>query len=104
MRPALFLLLLLSGASQAQTPNDAPLIQPVPGGYFINEPGMTKLNTELADYQRERADLRARCARLETDIRVAASRPALTWKSAVLLLVAGAIVGGTVVAIAAGAH
>jgi hypothetical protein len=99
MKPLLLALLILSSVARGQAPADAPLIQPVPGGYFVNEPGMTKLNTELAGWQRERDELRAQNARLTSDIVHAAARPALTWKSGLILLLAGAAAGATVTAL-----
>lgn len=90
----MFLAASLFASSAVAQSSDAPLLQPMSGGYFVSETGMTKLNTELAEYQRERAALRAENARLKQDIATAASRPALTWKSTLVLMVTGALLGG----------
>lgn len=85
-------------------PGDQPLMQEVPGGYFVNELGMEKLNGELAAFQVKIAKLDTENKSLRTSLQDLEGRPLLTWKAVALLLggglVLGGVAGGVAVAVA----
>lgn len=85
--------LLLLFAPRAFAADDAPRIEPVEGGYFVNAPGMLKLNVALAGLQTENITLKAENESLHHDVQEAALKPVLTWKGAAVLLAVGAAVG-----------
>lgn len=98
---ALALVLLLSGQAVA---GDAPLLEPVPGGVFINDSGMHMLNLQLADYQRRIAALAVENEALKASTEAMAAKPALTVKAVVILIGLGVVIGAgataTIVAVA----
>lgn len=73
--------------------SDAPVWQPAPGGFFVNDAGNNKLNGELASMQFDLARLGAENVSLRKDLTSLSAAPLLTWKAALILVGVGLLVG-----------
>ncbi len=100
MRIVAFVNILALFVNPIARADDVPRMEPVPGGVFINDAGMARLNGELADYQKQIAALSVENATLKTETEAMAAKPALTWK-AVAILVGAGLVGGVVIGVLA---
>lgn len=92
--------LLLALPALADPPGDAPVWQPVPGGYFVNELASKNLDARLAAQHFEIVRLTTANESLRADIRALEHRPALTWKGVALLVGGGLVLGAGVTALA----